>query len=128
MNNNNEPNEYFSSKKPEDKELFIEVPVEPRYLYPRKISFGIEPMENIDLEGQVYRSIARGRTPWWVLITSWLLLVAPMVVVYTFLLIENISMLVSLVTHKQKISFEVFWSILSLILALILLSLFVSVV
>ncbi|NJR50503.1 MAG: hypothetical protein HC780_13975 [Leptolyngbyaceae cyanobacterium CSU_1_3] len=39
--------------------------------------FGFTPMGGVDIEGQVYRGLSRGRAPWWVILTSWVVLGVP---------------------------------------------------
>lgn len=72
-NNDNDYDQFFP-KDPVDKDnLSIEIPAEPAPVLPERIASGYEPMGEIQLRGQAFRGLAGGRTPWWVLITGWLM-------------------------------------------------------
>lgn len=52
------------------REVFTEIPPP---LPPRidKALTGFSPMEQIELEGQVYRGFASGQIPWWLILSGW---------------------------------------------------------
>jgi hypothetical protein len=51
-----------------------EIPTSQKLMEHDRIPSGFEPMGLIQLEGRAYRSLARGRIPWWVLISGWIIL------------------------------------------------------
>ncbi len=72
MNNNNDPNQFLPGNNSDLDKLSIEIPAE-QPVSPERIPAGYEPMSEIQLRGQAYRSLAGGRTPWWILISGWVI-------------------------------------------------------
>jgi hypothetical protein len=64
-----------SSSNP-SKETFTEIPPP---LPPRidKALAGYSPMEQIEIEGQVYRGLTSGHIPWWVILSGWIVFGLP---------------------------------------------------
>ncbi len=58
------------------KETFTEIPSP---LPPRidKALTGYSPMEQIEIEGQVYRGLTSGQIPWWVILSGWVVFGLP---------------------------------------------------
>jgi hypothetical protein len=79
MNNENESqNNQFNRYLPDENrlnrdKLSIEVPAEQRPLEYDRVPSGFEPMGEIQLRGRVFRGLASGQTPWWIIISGWLI-------------------------------------------------------
>jgi hypothetical protein len=73
MNEKDEFNQFFPDESLDKDNLSVEIPAEQKPLYPERIPSGYEPMGEIQLRGRVFRGLAEGRIPWWVLITGWVL-------------------------------------------------------
>ncbi|QZZ22188.1 hypothetical protein J5X98_07300 [Leptothermofonsia sichuanensis E412] len=73
MNEKDEFNQFFPDESLDKDKLSVEIPAEQNPLYPERIPSGYEPMGEIQLRGRVFKGLAEGRIPWWVLITGWLL-------------------------------------------------------
>jgi len=69
MPEKNDFNEYLPEQKPE--EYSIDIPAEPVPIQPGRIPSGDDPMGRIEQRGIVYSNLARGRTPWWILMAGW---------------------------------------------------------
>lgn len=72
MSKNNE-HQRFLPKDNSDDPIIIEVPADPKPPYQERIPSGYDPMGEIYLRGRAYRGLARGRIPWWVLISGWIM-------------------------------------------------------
>lgn len=74
----NAKSEYFPE---EEKHYVCEVPAQSTYIHQPKNPSGFTPIEHIHLEGQAFRQISAGRSPWWVQFTLWVLLGFPIFLV-----------------------------------------------
>ena len=65
--------QFFPDQELDNDRLVVEVPADPMPLYQPKIPSGLDPMERIYMDGMMYRGLAGGRVPWWVLISGWVI-------------------------------------------------------
>ena len=74
MNNNDDLNQFLPKDNPVDPDkLSIEIPAEQHPTPYDRVPSGYEPMGEIELRGRVFRGLAGGQIPWWVLISSWVI-------------------------------------------------------
>ncbi|GAB4328918.1 MAG: hypothetical protein OHK0047_15470 [Leptolyngbyaceae cyanobacterium] len=72
MNDNNESKRFLPDENLDNDKLSIEIPTE-QPVHPERVASGFDPMGEIQLRGQAYRGLAGGRTPWWILISGWVI-------------------------------------------------------
>jgi hypothetical protein len=72
MSKDDEYKQFSSNHELDNDRLVVEVPADPMPFCQPKIPSGFTPMERIYLNGIMYRKLAGGRVPWWVLIGSWI--------------------------------------------------------
>lgn len=73
MKNNGNRNPYFSKDNSDEDKIFVEIPAEQRPVDYERLPSGFDPMGEIYLRGRAYRGISGGKTPWWVLISAWII-------------------------------------------------------
>jgi hypothetical protein len=73
MKDKDEREPYLPHRKLDKDRLIVEIPLESKMPYPDRLPSGFDPMQSIGLEGGAFRGLARGRIPWWVLITGWMI-------------------------------------------------------
>ena len=105
-----QPHDQHTSYFPkESKDYVVEVPAQTKYIHKSKNPSGLTPMESIELEGQAYRQVSSGRSPWWVTFTIWFLLGFPLFLIVIPLLGENFMVIlpyliggiaISLITYR----------------------------
>lgn len=79
MNQSNDPNSFQTTYFPEESQDYVfEVPAQAKYIHKSRNPSGFTPMETVQLEGQAYRQVSSGRSPWWVLFTLFFLLGIPL--------------------------------------------------
>jgi hypothetical protein len=64
---------YLNDNSLDEDKIFIEIPAEQRPVDYERLPSGFDPMGEIYLRGRAYRGISGGRTPWWVLISGWII-------------------------------------------------------
>lgn len=64
-------NQFLPEERSNKDKHVVEIPAEPMPLQLDRLPSGYEPMGEIQLRGRAWGGLARGRAPWWVLITSW---------------------------------------------------------
>ncbi len=92
-------NEFQSFLEPEEapsslsKEVFTEIPA-PLPPQIKKALTGFSPMEQIELEGQAYRGFASGQMPWLIVLTGWVVFVAPfLVMIFIVITSQDLTLL-----------------------------------
>ena len=103
MNENNEPKRFFPNEEFDEGQVFIEVPAEQKPQPQEKIPSGYDPMGEIYLRGRAYRSLARGRIPWWVIISSWLIFGSSALIIIVVTLPDIIFYLSDVFSPSPKI-------------------------
>ncbi len=73
MNRNEDNQPFFDEDSLKQDKIFVEVPPEQNSPYDDKIPSGYDPMGEVYLRGRAFRGMSGGRTPWWVLITGWII-------------------------------------------------------
>lgn len=73
MSEKDEPNPFFRDEKLDKDKLSVELPAEQKPVYHERIPSGFDPIGEIHLRGRVFRSLAGGLIPWWVLISGWIM-------------------------------------------------------
>jgi hypothetical protein len=86
-------NDFFREEEDEPANRFygVDIPSEPPSPYSDRVPSGYDPMGEIQLTGRVYRGLSSGRTPLWVLITSWILFGVPLLLLLLLLISGGIS-------------------------------------
>ncbi len=69
-----------SSSVHDREDLVVDVPQSSNYA-PDRIPYGYDPMGDVYLRGQAYRRLATGNLPWWILMTGWIFLGIPSLIV-----------------------------------------------
>ncbi len=88
-------------------QLYIEVPP-PLPPTISKAPTGLAPMERIALEGQAYRGLSSGRSPWWVIIGGWVFLGLPGLVFAFFAVISG-DLVLLLALGFPVVLFVILW-------------------
>ena len=111
------PNPYFSNDKLDEDKIVVEIPSEQKPIHERLTS-GFDPMGEIYLEGQAYRGISKGRAPWWVLFSAWIIFggiffmclsaafASPGLEILSILLIVSLPVLITLRGTLAKLSYR----------------------
>ncbi|MBW4541812.1 MAG: hypothetical protein KME43_22095 [Myxacorys chilensis ATA2-1-KO14] len=95
----------------------VDIPASQSYPVVETLPSGLAPMQRIALEGRAYRSIGRGRMPWWIIISSWLVFAIPAVSWASILLSEALPPILTSISQPNAID----WSkLLSAMLVLLL--------
>lgn len=110
------PNPYFRNDKLDENKIFVEIPSEQKPVYHERLTSGFDPMGEIYLEGRAYRGISKGRAPWWVLFTAWIIFggiffmclsaafASPGLEILSILLIVSLPVLITLRGTLAKLS------------------------
>ncbi|HIK46031.1 MAG TPA: hypothetical protein IGR64_14285 [Leptolyngbyaceae cyanobacterium M65_K2018_010] len=69
MPEHNDFNDYLPEPKRQD--YSVEIPADQPPLNLNRVPSGNDPMGRIEQRGMVYRRLARGQAPWWLLIAGW---------------------------------------------------------
>jgi hypothetical protein len=98
MSENDDHNKFFRDQKLDEDQIFVEIPVEQKSPYQERIPSGYDPMGEIYLRGRAYRGLSSGTTPWWVLITGWLIFgLLPLLILIAAISSQSLTMLIPLV-------------------------------
>jgi len=73
MSENDEFKKFLPDEEFKREQFVYEVPSEAEPPSQERIPSAYEPMQKIQLDGRAYRGLARGRIPWWVLMTGWMI-------------------------------------------------------
>jgi hypothetical protein len=68
-----------------------EIPANQKLIDYERIPSGYDPMGQIQLAGRIYRSLAGGRIPWWVLISGWIIF-GSIAFFFLFLVVSSFSL------------------------------------
>ena len=74
MGNNDEQKQNWPDDHLGNERIVVEIPAEPSSPYQERIPSGYDPMGDIALRGRAARGLAGGQSPWWVLISGWVML------------------------------------------------------
>lgn len=56
---------------------------------------GFDPMGEVRLEGRAYRGLSRGKTPWWILVTSWVAIALPVLLLSGYIIYASLQPLLT---------------------------------
>jgi len=73
MSKNDDYNQFLPDDGLDSEKIVVEVPADPKPPYQERIPSGYDPMGEIYLRGRASRNLAGGRSPWWVLISGWII-------------------------------------------------------
>lgn len=68
----NKYKDFFHDEEPNGDRV-IEIPAQSSFSQQEQLPSGNDPMGRVYLEGRLYRGLAGGRIPWWVLISGWVI-------------------------------------------------------
>ncbi|PSB05162.1 hypothetical protein [Merismopedia glauca] len=66
-------NNFFQPQEFTEDKLRVEIPPETSLIQGDRVPNGYDPMGQVYLEGRAYRGFGGGSTPWWVIISGWMI-------------------------------------------------------